>query len=464
MFGSQLFFTHSLLSEAKELDVSKENPFPSTGEFAIYRCIKNIISGYATLFDLRQTIKDYPHGLEKTLTLCNITSPTFGTVTGPFTRTLKGWGLTPLHYAFLTGRVDVFSVLAAAGAEINNVFSYKCTSMHPDANTRSERIGTMYQNLYDANYAGVEGLDSAEMRHAYFIALIQRKKVSALFSIIERRMRAAHLWANDLKKAGTKIEYCNVTPFHLENAFAHVPAIAEIQFAMRSIPPSFQHFLEQLIAKLDALNSHALRHEDIFMHYAPKSIDIVLNKLNQLIICFRDILNHHIVADLKEAHYREHQMEIYAMKNNNYHRESRKKACMDSMCSRINHIGYWMFKEDDDADVTLQQRGEFVLSTAASVVEKDGELERECLIELAVQQLRYYAKALKDDSLNQIATVLTVQQKTLSLSQIKTALKLSAEHISHAGEACENQYQELIHTRVVPEKVLQESSAPRARM
>ncbi len=101
------FLTTPMGKLAHDYTEAKDGQFPNEDKYAIFQCIQDILKNKATLGDLHHCIqKNGREALEVAINIKNMEGPTVqSALIGPHNDTLKGRDVSPLHYAYLLGRV-----------------------------------------------------------------------------------------------------------------------------------------------------------------------------------------------------------------------------------------------------------------------------------------------------------------------------------------------------------------------
>jgi len=151
---------------------NEKDEFPKDKGYAVFRCIKQMNEGKATVDDLLRTIDDEgDEALEKPAHITNIR--VLYIHNKPVSRFLRYEGdqITPLHYAFLTRNVAAFSVLLAKGANIYHEISFREKGSEKDKHLRT--LSDFVFNGQRSPFT-ISVLDSDEMRSALYICLHRR--------------------------------------------------------------------------------------------------------------------------------------------------------------------------------------------------------------------------------------------------------------------------------------------------
>jgi hypothetical protein len=419
----------------------KDGPFPDTKDFVIFQAIQDMCAGKATVEDLhRAVLAGGNEALEKTISIENIIGPEEQWIWGPMHSTYKGKHLTPLHYAFLTDRQDAFSLLMADGADIDKEFFIQRMSKNAEENETSNITGTLQSFMLRYNaYTLMDPFMALAVRHAYFLALLQRKEVSKLIDILmfeirlDYQSKLEHL--NLVSGAGGQNrpvpDYMRTENYQARRMFRTVPSVEQIQHAAGEMDPSYTQTLTKIVSELTKFNHDAQRKKGYFITYTDEATKIVQEQINLLIECFTS-LHQHLDTTLTSAGYQWGVLNTLLADCRHYNRDHQKNEYLDGIKVKFDHSCYWLGKEGDNLESDPRTLLKTLISFASGSVNNiDTDLYRETLLELVRGQLLMYANGLHDKCLQDSVDRLTALKLPVSAEQLTHELKFVMELLDH---------------------------------
>lgn len=435
----------------------KDGQFPDEKDFVIFQAIQDMCAAKASVDDLhRAVLRGGNEALEKTISIENITGPAEQWIWGPMHSTYKGKHLTPLHYAFLTGRQDAFSLLLADGADIDKEFFIQRLSKNPDESEASKTTGTLQSFMLRYNaYTVMDPFMALGVRHAYFLALLQRKEVTKLMDVLMFEIRLHYQYKSEhlnlVSGAGWQNrpipDYVCTQDYDARDMFRTVPSIEQIQHAAGEMDASYTQTLTKILSELNTFKLDAECKKGYFITYTDESARIVLKPINQLIECFTG-LRAHLDATLTSAGYQWGVLDTLLADYRHYDRDHQKKEYLDGIKAQINFSCYILDKVDDDLENDPRTLLKTIISFASgSVDEIDTDLYRETLLEFVRDQLLIYAKHSHDKNLQVLADRLTAVNLPVSAEQLTRELNLVKKLYHHSEKV---QLQEKQNTNAAP--------------
>lgn len=412
----------------------EDGHFPKEDKFLVFQCIEDMRKGKANVEDLHRIIQKYgKEALEQAVNIENITGPEIQSVFGPVTRTFKGNNLSPLHYAYLTGREDAFKLLLAEGADIDEKFFFQCTSMIPERNEESKTTDTLFSQLQKHNQGGVDDdFRTRNVRCAFFISLLQRKRLDDVLKMMLGTIKTMHeARLRRLEKHGVDWKNHFFLEHNVSSLFPFVPSIAYIKQSLGQMDESYRGMLDSLVSVLQKTRADAHNKEDLFFRCNDKEASPVLDGIDILIPCFVELCNS-LHADMTNDQYREWCVITILETDKNYDRNKKKEQYAGSIRTRLNHACYWIDKDDDDLEENPDKLLQTIVSMSSKMVkENDSELYREALLDFVKDQVSGYAKRFDDAGLQKLADHLSHISLPVRADELLMELKSAAEEVEN---------------------------------
>ncbi|MDX1901573.1 MAG: hypothetical protein SFW66_06165 [Gammaproteobacteria bacterium] len=359
----------------------QDRRFPSEKDLIVFQCIQDMIAGRATMSDLLQCIRKNPNAINVTLSITNITGPELYHIEPEFTRTLKAHGIAPLHYAFLTGRIDAFSLLLAEGADYNTPFNFQCTSLEgwgaKNEDTFTE--GTLLE-LFTTDGCGNffrNEFCSQQFRVALFFALFLRKDLNALDMLFHALKQN-----QDIVKRTPSSSFFTVKTelWQLDRLCSFILSPKKIYNSINILSPSYHQFIDDFINEMRQLKKDAWNQAGLFSSFTKEAAEkFIFHVLNILITPIDDL---HLKIDSNLNDNQCHELQIQDLLNSyrNYDKDQQKIHYKKMFSSEINRACYWIFKDEDS--VSSKEKSETIWSCARDLATKnDNENYREALAE-----------------------------------------------------------------------------------
>jgi hypothetical protein len=405
-------FSRSSKDNNDNIDI-KNSRFPDQQDYKVFQCIEDLRNGKATVYDLESACLSGGIGaIEKTANIENITGPESQSIFGPLTRTFKGTNLTPIDYAFLTGRLDAFKVLLAFNANIDKTFFFQCTSMNPEPNKESKTTDSLMNLMLQYNHGKViDDFRAQDVRNAFFIALIKRKNLIGVLNILLALIKKNHKLKTDYldRTEGSNWrnkqipDYVRTQRYEADRVFALVPSIKIIEESLGTMDGSYKDMLDQLIEELTNVRAAAWAKRAEFITYDDEAVEAVIKPLDQLISCFERLRNN-LDDNLSHDQYLQQSMRVMFANDINYDRDKKIEELTISIGVKINYACYWLDKDDDELENNADKCLQTIVSMAAGMVSDDkSELYREALLGFVKKQVSGYAKSFNDSGLQALA-------------------------------------------------------------
>ncbi|MDX1902078.1 MAG: hypothetical protein SFW66_08795 [Gammaproteobacteria bacterium] len=400
----------------------KNDGFPNKKSFAVFNAIQNLIAGKGTLDDLLQSIQTNPASLEKIADIDNITGPEERGIWGSLARTFIARNITPVQYAFLTGREDAFALLLVAGAKIDEPFFYQCTSMNPKPNEESKTTATLYELMYrrendwSTNKCVVLSMLPLSTRHAFLIALLQRGDARALDFMTHKiknshKLKAAWLddhipgWRNDPNLLESYDFFDSDSAKFMCN---WIPSIDHLKEQLGTFPAN-QKMKGQTIAlslEFSDMQDAIKQWVNPYVLFTEEASDYLLPRFKALCDLF-DELHENSSVDLDDDTYQQIILQKTVNTYRHFDRNKKKENYLGEIRSRVNYSCHHLFS--GEGNPTPRKLAITILSMLPGFLKISDHSVPHCeaVLELARDQTQTYAKVLKDSKLEEAANQMT---------------------------------------------------------
>ncbi len=329
----------------------KFNQFPKGEKYTIFQAVKDLIDGYMTLQDLHRVIKANPKALGVNASITNIKGAPIESC-GDFRHYyFDAEKCTPLHYAYLAGREDVFALLLATGADIDDILQFSCLSIAVKSRKTYNR--TLHELMKEYKKDSVlRSLATNNIRVIYLNTLIRRQDIHALtFMMYPVEKPCADRFAYLARKGWQENDGASMAPFEeytVDVFLDALPSAAKLKEELGIFPQSFTGYLIDLVCKLGAKKSHIQKRSGNFAVMNEALSNKVVTSITELQATFKHLLIE-IGSTVSAEDYKKRTvnncLEIYR----NYANEKQKSRYTYSITYRVD----WKFNDENPMGAIL---------------------------------------------------------------------------------------------------------------
>jgi hypothetical protein len=388
-------------------------PQNKNNQYVAFHIMQNIMANKSTINDLNNVLNK--HGkrvLNVELDLVNIEEGGARAHFHPVK--MKGERITPVVYALLRGRVDLFSLLLARGAGIYSNFTYETTSFSDYENEQSKWTGDLVKMYLTQKYSGEYTYHPlvSKMRNELFLTLLERRKYKQILEIMMAHVKRVQ----DQHQRYIKIvkDYDRgVDSYNLDYYFNHLPAPEIIIQRVGVLPTHYLDTLDHLIDELEIFIDDASARRGLFFQFKDDAIKRCLTVLYKYLSCFNQ-LRSDIDPNLTLENYRKQKMAALLAHHEHYVRDLQKERYLASIEKTLGAPHANGLKD--------------MLSTAKNLADNaDTPLYRETLIGYVADQLSEYGAHMQE-----LAAQMKASLEQGCSDQLKTVLNEAVSHIENS--------------------------------
>ena len=246
---------------------------------AIIQCIIQLLSHKSNLLELHRRIEQTnTHGLNEKFNLHEMQLPHVKWGLDNDRVSVTATQITPIHYAFLTGRADVFASLLNAGVELHDTFKLEFHTTTDEDRESMTVETTLHDIIYQSPYHPLlQQLCTRALIHELFITYLTRKDFDRAAKMINHNFSLVHERA---MRWGEKINKGQASTM-----LSMLPSPEYIQLALGDLRKGYEELLLNIHFEYWYLKSTVTERR-----YKPDALDAIKKQLTSHTDCFHSLL------------------------------------------------------------------------------------------------------------------------------------------------------------------------------